>query len=190
MIQQRSSSSLYCSRPLWAAPAWAGMSTLCCRPSSIFSADHSVAPPPRCSEGWFWHTSLRLLPVARRGSHLSLLLFRQIVCIWTLHFTAVPLLSLPDVALFLLWMFGFHKERKSSGQFLHNGVTEREKEREGERERESWCSKNKAVNCMNWIVVCRFWLTWRNKIQPSFWQWSIQSKTNKQVLVWPLLQNA
>ena len=50
MIQQRSSSSLFCRRPLWAAVAWAGMSTLWRCPSSISSADH----PPRCPKGWFW----------------------------------------------------------------------------------------------------------------------------------------
>ena len=30
------------------------MSTLCCSPSSISSADHGVAHAPRCSEGRFW----------------------------------------------------------------------------------------------------------------------------------------
>ena len=56
------SSSLYCRRPLWAVLAWADMSTLWCSPSSICSADHGVAHPPRCQEGWFgrgcrgvWH---------------------------------------------------------------------------------------------------------------------------------------
>ena len=53
-IQQRSSSSLFCRRPLWAVLAWAGMSTLWCSPSSISSADHSIVHPPRCPEGWFW----------------------------------------------------------------------------------------------------------------------------------------
>ena len=55
--QQRSSSSLSCTKPLWAVLARAGMSTLWCCPSSISSAD-----PPRCPEGWFsrgcrgvWH---------------------------------------------------------------------------------------------------------------------------------------
>ena len=31
-----------------------GMSTLCRCSSSISSADHGVAHPPRCPEGWFW----------------------------------------------------------------------------------------------------------------------------------------
>ena len=53
-IQQRSSSSLFCRRPLWAVLAWAGMSTLWCCPSSISSADYGVAHLPRCPEGWFW----------------------------------------------------------------------------------------------------------------------------------------
>ena len=52
-IQQRSSSCLFCRRPLWAFMAWAGMFTLRC-PSSTFSADHGVAYPQRCPEGWFW----------------------------------------------------------------------------------------------------------------------------------------
>ena len=54
MIQQRSSSSLFCRRPLWALLAWTRMSTLWCCPSSISSADHGVTHPPRCPEGWFW----------------------------------------------------------------------------------------------------------------------------------------
>ena len=48
-IQQRSSSSLFCRRPLWAALAWAGMSSLWCCLSSISSADHR-----RCLQEWFW----------------------------------------------------------------------------------------------------------------------------------------
>ena len=54
MIQQRSFSSLFCKRPLCAGLAWADMSTICCCPSSISSADHGVAHPPWCPEGWFW----------------------------------------------------------------------------------------------------------------------------------------
>ena len=38
-IQPSSSSSLFCGRPSWAVPAWLGMSTLWCCPSSICSAD-------------------------------------------------------------------------------------------------------------------------------------------------------
>ena len=53
-IQQRSYSSLFCRRPLWAVLAWAGMSTLWCCPSSISSADYGVARPPRSPEEWFW----------------------------------------------------------------------------------------------------------------------------------------
>ena len=54
-IQQRSSSSLFCRRPLPAVLAWAGIySTLWCCPSSISSAEVSVAHPPRCHEGRFW----------------------------------------------------------------------------------------------------------------------------------------
>ena len=34
--------------------AWAGMSTLWCRPSSISSAVYGVAHHPRCPEEWFW----------------------------------------------------------------------------------------------------------------------------------------
>ena len=54
MIQQRSSSSPFCRRPLWAVLAWAGMSTLWNCPSSISSADHGVVHTPRCPEEWFW----------------------------------------------------------------------------------------------------------------------------------------
>ena len=36
------SSSLFCRRPLWAALAWTGTSTLWCCPSSISSANHGV----------------------------------------------------------------------------------------------------------------------------------------------------
>ena len=46
-IRQRSSTSLSCRRPLWAVLAWAAMSNLRCCPSSISSADHGVAHPPR-----------------------------------------------------------------------------------------------------------------------------------------------
>ena len=53
-IQQRSSSSLFCRRLLWAVLAWAGMSSLWGRPSSVSSAYLSVAHPPRCPEGGFW----------------------------------------------------------------------------------------------------------------------------------------
>ena len=52
--QQRSFSSISCRRPLWAVLAWAGMSTFWCCPSSISSADHGIAHPARCPEGWFW----------------------------------------------------------------------------------------------------------------------------------------
>ena len=44
----------FCRRPLWAVLAWAGMSTLWCCSSSISYADHGVAHPLRCPEGWFW----------------------------------------------------------------------------------------------------------------------------------------
>ena len=54
MIQKRSFSSLFWGRPLWAVPAWAGMSTLWRCPSSIACADHCISHPPRCPEGWFW----------------------------------------------------------------------------------------------------------------------------------------
>ena len=53
-IQQISSSSLFCRRPLWAVLAWAGMSTLWCCPHSISTPDHGIAHPPRYPEGWFW----------------------------------------------------------------------------------------------------------------------------------------
>ena len=54
-IQQRSFSSLFCSLSLsWAVLSWKGTSTLWHCPSSISSADHSDAHPPRCLEGWFW----------------------------------------------------------------------------------------------------------------------------------------
>ena len=62
MIQQRSSSRLFCRRPLWAVLAWAGMFTLWCCPAIISSASHSNAHLLRCPEGWFgrgchgsWH---------------------------------------------------------------------------------------------------------------------------------------
>ena len=51
-IQQRSSFSLFCRRPLRAILAWAGMSALWC-PLSIVSADHNIAHPPRCSKARF-----------------------------------------------------------------------------------------------------------------------------------------
>ena len=53
-IRQRSCSSLLCRRPLCVVLGWADKPTLWCCPSSIFSADHGVAHPPRCPEGWFW----------------------------------------------------------------------------------------------------------------------------------------
>ena len=45
--------SLFCKRPLLAVLTRAGMSTLWCCPSSIYSADHGTAHPPTCPEGWF-----------------------------------------------------------------------------------------------------------------------------------------
>ena len=45
MVQQRSSSSLICMRPMWACLASAGMFTLWRCPSNISSADHSRAEP-------------------------------------------------------------------------------------------------------------------------------------------------
>ena len=53
-IQQRSSSSLFFGRPLWAFLAWVRMFTLWRCPSSICSADHGIAYPLRCPVGWFW----------------------------------------------------------------------------------------------------------------------------------------
>ena len=44
----------FCRRPLWAVLACTDMSTLWCYPSSISTADHGFAHPPRCPEGWFW----------------------------------------------------------------------------------------------------------------------------------------
>ena len=55
-IQQRSSSSRFCRRPLWAVLAWAGIATLWCCPCSISFAD-SVGThqhSPRYLEWWFW----------------------------------------------------------------------------------------------------------------------------------------
>ena len=46
--QQRSSSSLFFRRPLWADLAWAGMSILWCCLSSVSSVDHGIAHSPRC----------------------------------------------------------------------------------------------------------------------------------------------
>ena len=60
MVQQKSSSSLFFGRLLWAILAWAGMSTLCCCPASSSSPDHGVAHP----EGWFWR-SCRDMPELR-----------------------------------------------------------------------------------------------------------------------------
>ena len=54
MIQQISSSSLFCRRPLWADLAWAGISTLWHCPHSISSADHGITHPQRCPDGCFW----------------------------------------------------------------------------------------------------------------------------------------
>ena len=53
-IQQRSSSSLFCRRPLWAVLAWAQIASLRCCPSSISCDNHGVSHPPRCPVGWFW----------------------------------------------------------------------------------------------------------------------------------------
>ena len=53
-IQQWSSSSLFCRRPLWAVLARAGIPTLWRCPSSVSSADHGVVHSPRRSEGSFW----------------------------------------------------------------------------------------------------------------------------------------
>ena len=57
--QQRSSSSLFSRRPLWAVLVWAVMSTLWCCPSSISSADPGVAHPPVVPLRWrgcgIWH---------------------------------------------------------------------------------------------------------------------------------------
>ena len=41
----------FCKRPLWVVLAWVGMSTLWSCPSSISSADHSVAHTLKCPEG-------------------------------------------------------------------------------------------------------------------------------------------
>ena len=61
-IQQRSSSSLFFWRPLWAVLARDGTSTPWRCLFSISSADHGVTHPPRCPKGWFlsgcrgaWH---------------------------------------------------------------------------------------------------------------------------------------
>ena len=53
-IQQTSFSRLFCRRSLWEVLALARLSTLWCCPSSISSADHGVAHPPRCTKEWFW----------------------------------------------------------------------------------------------------------------------------------------
>ena len=53
LIRQRSSSSLFCEKPLWAVLAWIRMSTLWHWPSSI-SSDGSIIihPPPWCPDGF------------------------------------------------------------------------------------------------------------------------------------------
>ena len=43
-------------RPSWAFLTWARTSTFRHCPSSISSADHGVAHPARCPEGWFWRS--------------------------------------------------------------------------------------------------------------------------------------
>ena len=49
-------------RPMWVSVEWARMSPLWFCPSSISCANHGVARPPKCPEGWFgrgrrglWH---------------------------------------------------------------------------------------------------------------------------------------
>ena len=51
---ESSSSLFFCRSPLWVVLAWEEMCTPWCSPSSISSADHGVAQPPRCPEEWFW----------------------------------------------------------------------------------------------------------------------------------------
>ena len=72
-IHQKSSSSLFCTRPSWAVPASAGMSTLWCCPSSISPANHGIANPPRWPLGWFligcccmWHAWTMQVSVSRQ----------------------------------------------------------------------------------------------------------------------------
>ena len=52
-IHQRTSSNLFCRRPLRAVLAWADMSTIWGCPSSISFADYDVAHSQRCPERWF-----------------------------------------------------------------------------------------------------------------------------------------
>ena len=57
-----------CRRPSWAILARAGMSILWCCPSIISPADHDVAHPPRCTEGWFWRGCRRDWEVSMMNS--------------------------------------------------------------------------------------------------------------------------
>ena len=77
-IQHRSSSSLFCRRPLWAVPAWVGKSTLILSiqhflPTLVSSTLNKV-PWKMVLERLSWsvthpnHASFHLLTVARRGS--------------------------------------------------------------------------------------------------------------------------
>ena len=77
-IQHRSSSSLFCRRPLWAGPAWVGKSTLILSiqhflPTLVSSTLNKV-PWKMVLERLSWsvthpnHASFHLLTVARRGS--------------------------------------------------------------------------------------------------------------------------
>ena len=81
---------------MWVALAWAGISTLWCCPSSISSADHSVAHPPRCPEGWFW-----------RGCHGKRHAWTlQVSVSWLI--SGIPLLKPPKVSLLAM---ASHKKR-------------------------------------------------------------------------------
>ena len=97
MIQQRSSSSLFCKRPLiQAVLAWAAKYSLWCFLSSISSTDHGVTPPKVpwwVLERLLWHVtvvtcpdhaSFHLLTVARGGccgSTQKLILLHTPVCL-------------------------------------------------------------------------------------------------------------
>ena len=105
-IQHRFSSIFFffCRKPFWAVPAWAGMSSIWCCPSSISSADQGITHPPRCPEGWF-----------RRGRH-------DVLCGQTMQvfLSSLTALSISTKILFTVWADGFcsHKIHTLTADFF------------------------------------------------------------------------
>ena len=159
-----------CRRPLWACQARAGISTLWSCPSSISSANHSIAHPPRCPEGWFCRGCHGIWHVRSMQVSLSWQLPEEVPvdpvgswsCCTPSHWSRAPSRRYNGEVFSCTWFQkpGFFFQSQQPGSMFHSC--------RGKWRRQETCGAWTCLRCW-WCWTIRSCLVW--PLLPSLKQW-------------------